>query len=104
VERTKALSLSEEKYRVLIENASESIFVLQSDIITYANEATLNLFEGASGDIIGEPLTNVVDRADTDRIRQLFDEATLNHRPIRLTGILHPSVRTHLPSFHHERV
>ncbi|MCP4188145.1 MAG: PAS domain S-box protein, partial [Gammaproteobacteria bacterium] len=44
VEAQKALNASEEKYRLLVENANEGILVIQHGLFKYSNSAASNLF------------------------------------------------------------
>jgi len=52
------LQQSEERYRLLIETASDAVLSAdESGIITFANSSTLRIFGHAPNDLIGKPLT-----------------------------------------------
>ncbi|MGD0857266.1 MAG: PAS domain S-box protein, partial [Dehalococcoidia bacterium] len=62
-ERKKAenkLASSEEKYRTLVENASEGITIIQDGITKYANPALAEMWGGTVEEIIGTPFTDYV--------------------------------------------
>jgi PAS domain S-box-containing protein len=53
-----ALRLSEEKYRLLIENAHDAIFITQEGFITYANPRTLKLLGFDMEELLRKPVAS----------------------------------------------
>ncbi len=89
-----ALRESEEKYRLLVENANDAIFVAQDDVVKYANPSTLRI-TGYSGEELTQiPFVNLIHPEDSDmvfgrHIRRLKGErVTSNYsfRSINKTG------------------
>ena len=89
-----ALRESEEKYRLLVENANDAIFVAQDDVVKYANPSTLRI-TGYSGEELTQiPFVNLIHPEDRDmvfgrHIRRLKGErVTSNYsfRSINKTG------------------
>jgi PAS domain-containing protein len=54
------LRASEEKYRVLIENANEAILVVQDDIIKFANTKTAELIRRELSMLINKPFIEYI--------------------------------------------
>ena len=62
-----ALSESEEKYRQLIENAGEAIYVVQKGRIVFANPSCERLSGTAVKQLIGKPITDLLVEAEKDK-------------------------------------
>ncbi|MGO9952013.1 MAG: ATP-binding protein [Dissulfurispiraceae bacterium] len=77
LERTQALAVSEEKYRRLIENSIEAIFVLREGIIVYANSAMLSLFKGREQTLVGTIFIDLVDNSDSERVSESLETARM---------------------------
>jgi PAS domain S-box-containing protein len=66
------LSRSEEKYRRVVENASEAIVVAQDGYIRYANPQTARLSGFAPGDLLAKPFLDFVHPGDRARVRDNY--------------------------------
>jgi len=55
-----ALRLSEEKYRLLVDNANDGIFIAQEGFIEFANPKALELFEYEEEDLAGIPYSRFI--------------------------------------------
>jgi len=64
----KALLESEEKYRVLVENASEGIFVIQDGTIQYANPELEKISGYPKEELLNQPFTNYIHPEDRDEV------------------------------------
>jgi PAS domain S-box-containing protein len=64
----KALQNSEEKYRLLIENANDAIFVAQDDRIKFANSKTAQMIGSTPSEMMDMPFTELIHRADRDLV------------------------------------
>jgi PAS domain S-box-containing protein len=67
-----ALSLSEEKYRRVVENASEAIVVAQDGYIRYANPQTTKLSGFAPEELLAKPFLDFIDAEDRARVRDNY--------------------------------
>jgi PAS domain S-box-containing protein len=67
-----ALSLSEEKYRRVVENASEAIIVAQDGYIRYANPQTTKLSGFAPEELLATPFLDFVHPEDRARVRDNY--------------------------------
>jgi PAS domain S-box-containing protein len=86
-----ALRLSEEKYRLLVENANDAIFILQDGQIKFANQKGRKIAENLGMDIKREAFVNYIHPEERDRIidryrRRLKGENPPNFYPFRLIG------------------
>jgi PAS domain S-box-containing protein/putative nucleotidyltransferase with HDIG domain len=63
-----ALRDSEEKYRLLVENAGEAVFVAQDGALRFANPATARLLGRELQDLVGRPFANLVHPDDRDMV------------------------------------
>jgi PAS domain S-box-containing protein len=73
-----ALRASEEKYRLLIENATEAILVIQDGLLKYVNPTTLTLSGFDKEDLLFQPFSNFIHPDDLEMVGQNYDR--------RLTG------------------
>jgi PAS domain S-box-containing protein len=67
-----ALSLSEEKYRRVVENASEAIIVAQDGYIRYANPQTARLSGFATEELLAKPFLDFIHPEDRARVRDNY--------------------------------
>ena len=69
------LSLSEEKYRYLVQNSPDIIYTLDADgNFTFLSEASESLLGFRVEDLIGKHYTTIVYEDDQDKARWFFDE------------------------------
>lgn len=88
-EAQKAHRESEEKYRLLVENSNEGIFITQDDGIKFPNPRTKKLTEYSGGELGGMPFLNLVHSGDRDLIleaveRTLEGELRTNTTSLRI--------------------
>jgi PAS domain S-box-containing protein len=67
-----ALSKSEEKYRRVVENASEAIVVAQDGYIRYANPQTTRLSGYEAEELLAKPFLDFVHAEDRERVRDNY--------------------------------
>lgn len=82
--RTAALAGSEQKYRILFENAKEAIFVAQDEMIKFPNPQALELYDWPEEILTSKPLTYFIHEED----RQIV----LDRHKARLRGETPPQV------------
>jgi PAS domain S-box-containing protein len=70
-EAERRLHESEERYRVLIENAAEVIVVLQNGIIRFANSQAEQLSGYSKRELIGKPILDLARPEDRERVRMI---------------------------------
>jgi PAS domain S-box-containing protein len=81
-EKTEELKASEERYRTLVENACDSIFVLaENGDIIFANEQAARLTGRAKYDLLHKNLFELM--VDATRTREVLNEAREGRSPIR---------------------
>jgi PAS domain S-box-containing protein/putative nucleotidyltransferase with HDIG domain len=74
------LYLSEQRYRVIVENQTELVGRCTPDTsITFANQALLNFFSNGNKTIVGKPFLDLVPAEYHDGIRQFFSSFTLEN-------------------------
>ena len=59
---------AEEKYRTLVQNANDAIFIIQDGVIRFSNNKTENLFGYSAGELAAIPFSNHVHPADREKI------------------------------------
>jgi PAS domain S-box-containing protein/putative nucleotidyltransferase with HDIG domain len=64
VETREALRASEEKYRLLVENASEAVFVAQDGFVKFSNQATARLLGRSPEDVAVRPFAEFIHPED----------------------------------------
>ncbi len=80
----KALTESEEKYRMLVENASDAIFIAQDEVVKFANPITEALTGYSEAELAAIPFVNLIHPED----RQLV----LDRHKQRLSGKVLPAI------------
>ena len=65
----KALQESEEKYRLLVDNASEGILVAQNGVFVFTNQKGEELFGYSQEELASKPLTDFVHEEDREMVR-----------------------------------
>ena len=78
IELERKVQLSEDKYRKLVENAHEAIFVIQDGVFRYMNKRVEDLLGYKTDEIIGKEFTSIIHPDD--------HESVLNHHRERLKG------------------
>jgi PAS domain S-box-containing protein len=63
-----ALAESEEKYRILVENATDAIFIAQDESIKFPNKRALELLDCEARDVENVPFITFIHPADRDRV------------------------------------
>jgi len=67
-----ALKESEEKYRTLVENAGEAIFVAQDGKLAFVNRATCRFVGYAEEELVGRPFTEFIHPDDGEMVVQRY--------------------------------
>ena len=70
VEAENELRLSEEKYRLVVENANDAIFVLQDQMIVFSNSRSLELTEMSWEQLTGAPAIELVHPDDRKEVEK----------------------------------
>ena len=84
-----ALTGSEEKYRMVVDNAREGIFVVQHERFRFANPRALEILNRQDEDIIPKPFVRFIHPEDSDMVlhryrRRIKGEAPPSRYPIRM--------------------
>jgi PAS domain S-box-containing protein len=66
-----ALRESEEKYRTLVEQASDGILVIKDETIRFSNERAGEIWGGRSGDLIGRRFAELLDPGEAPRVTEI---------------------------------
>jgi len=64
----KAMRMSEERYRLLVENANDAIFIAQDEVIKFANPKTEELTGYSAEELAKTPFANFVHPEDRDMV------------------------------------
>ncbi len=68
----KALRESEEKYRLLVENANDAIFVAQDGVVKFPNPRTLNIVGYSEDDLANRPFLEFIHPEDRDMVLERY--------------------------------
>jgi PAS domain S-box-containing protein len=80
----KALLNSEEKYRLLVENANDAIFVVQDGRIKFANNKTTHMTGYESSELLDMPLAKLIHSANRATVlSRSMERLPGNHPPVR---------------------
>jgi len=84
-----ALRHSEEKYRVLVENANDAIMIAQDGVINFANRKAADLLGYQASEMIEKPFTDLIAPEDRELVferyaRRMRGESTPNRYPFRV--------------------
>ncbi len=63
---------SEEKFRLVVENANDAIFIVQDEVIKFPNPKTGEMLGYSQGELANIPFTALIHPQDKDRILQKF--------------------------------
>lgn len=66
----KALQKSEEKYRLLIENSNEAIFIIQADLIIFANKRAQQMLGYSMKEFLQIPLSDLILYEDSNMVHE----------------------------------
>lgn len=70
---------SEEKYRLIYENANNGIILLINDKIIMVNPEVMNILKMSPRSLIGKPLENIVLKRDKPLLRTYFQSVSATH-------------------------
>ena len=73
-ERTKELAASEEKYRLLVENANEGILVAQDGMMKFINSKVAEILGYSESELISRPFLDFVHPDDRKVVAQRYEE------------------------------
>jgi PAS domain S-box-containing protein len=80
----RALVNSEEKYRLLVENANDAIFVVQDGRIKFANSKTTHMTGYAFSELMDMPFAKLIQSADRAAVlSRPIEHVPGNHPPVR---------------------
>ncbi len=68
MEAREALRASEEKYRLLVDNAGEAVFVAQDGVLKFANPATARILGRDERDLVARPFAELVHPSDREMV------------------------------------
>ncbi len=71
-----ALRASEEKYRLLVQNAKDAIFIIQDGVIKFSNTKTESLFGYSAGELATIPFTDHIHPVDRETAKKQFSEGS----------------------------
>jgi PAS domain S-box-containing protein len=81
--RQRALERSEQRYRALIDNASDAIFFNEGGRFTHLNPAAVRLFGARdAGDLVGRPVIDRIHPDSRDAVRERVRVLTKEHRAV----------------------
>ena len=79
--KNKALTKSEEKYRTLVENANDAIFVAQDGVIKFSNKKTEELTGYSSEEIRELPFADLIHPDDKSRVLSRYKKRITGAKP-----------------------
>ncbi|MBF0530947.1 MAG: PAS domain S-box protein, partial [Deltaproteobacteria bacterium] len=79
-ETERALLESEEKHRLLVENAKEAIYVIQNGVLVYVNQMCEEITGSSTAELIGTPIADFAPIQDSQIVREHFGQLRMNTR------------------------
>jgi PAS domain S-box-containing protein len=76
-----ALRESEEKYRLLIENASDAIFIIQDEVVKFPNPRTEEMLGYSAEELLKTPFAHFIHPVDRDMVRSRHENRLRNQAP-----------------------
>ncbi|MBN1848361.1 MAG: PAS domain S-box protein [Deltaproteobacteria bacterium] len=76
----RALKESEEKYRLLVNNANEAIFIIRDRFIAFANPNTLALLGYSQQEILSTPFENLIHYDDKVEVIESLDKDVIENK------------------------
>ena len=67
-----AVRKSEEKYRLLVENANEAILVIQEGLIKYVNPKAVKIMQYSDGDLFPQPFLKFIHPEDREKVMDQY--------------------------------
>lgn len=80
-----ALRKSEEKYRFLIENATDGIIIVQDDVIQFANSRIVEMTGYSQGEIVNGHFADFILTDNREEVIRYFRELIRSHKTIKTT-------------------
>ena len=82
---------SEERYRLVVENANEAVAVAQDDMFKFVNRMACEITGFSEGELLSRPFVDIIHRDDRSMVmdrhmRRLRGEAVQDRYPFRLLG------------------
>ncbi len=74
IEIKRQLVISEEKYRLLVENASEAILVIQDGISRFFNPKAVEFMRCSKNKLKSKPFVEMIHREDQTKVSEYFEE------------------------------
>jgi PAS domain S-box-containing protein len=76
-----ALRESEEKYRLLIENARDAIFVAQDEVVKFPNPKTMEIIGYTEEELLHTPFVSIIHPEDRDMVIQRYKSRLQGEEP-----------------------
>lgn len=77
----KALQRSQERYRVLFENANDAIFIAQDEVVKFPNPKTLEMTGYSEDELSKTPFTNIIHPKDRGMVLERYQKRINGKRP-----------------------
>ena len=79
--KTQALRASEERYRAVIENANEAVFVVQGSGLRFVNPKTCEISGYSDERLLATPLTELIHPEDREMVDNAYTQSLKNKKP-----------------------